>query len=83
MKAFGWTTWERYLSSAKVQTRTGAASICLKPWDQILPEEGVAERMADAKTLWRTWERYLPLEAAEAAHLLAELNMERPERAPV
>ena len=32
MKAVGWTTWERYLSSAKVQTRTGAASICLKPW---------------------------------------------------
>ena len=49
MKAVGWTTWERDLPSAKVQTRTGAASICLKPWDQILPEEGVAERMADAK----------------------------------
>jgi hypothetical protein len=81
MKAFGWTTWERYLPSAKVQTRTGAASICMKPWDQILPEEGVAEKMADAKTLWRTWERYLPSEAAEAAHLLAGLNLERPERA--
>jgi hypothetical protein len=53
----------------------------MKPWDQILPEEGVAERMADAKTLWRTWERYLPPEAAEAAHLLAGLNVERPERA--
>jgi hypothetical protein len=53
----------------------------MKPWDQILPEEGVAEKMADAKTLWRTWERYLPSEAAEAAHLLAGLKVERPERA--
>jgi len=48
MKAGNWTTWERYLPSAKVETRTGAAKICLKPWDQILPEEGVEERMRSA-----------------------------------
>ena len=83
MKAIGWTTWERYLPAREAQKRTGTLRLCLKPWDQILPEEGVAERMADAKTLWRTWERYLPLEAAEAAHLLAGLKVERPERAPV
>ena len=52
---------------AKVETRTGAAIICLKPWDQILPEEGVEERMRSTEPLWRPWERYLPVEGADAA----------------
>ena len=56
MKARNWTTWERHLPSARVETRTGAATLCLKPWDQILPEEGVKERMGCTEPLWRTWE---------------------------
>jgi hypothetical protein len=72
MKARNWTTWEGYLPSAKAQTRTGTAALCLKPWDQILPEEGVEERMSCIEPHWRTWERYLPLEKADvAAHLLS------------
>lgn len=67
MKAGNWTAWERYLSPAKVETGKGAAIICLKPWDQILPEEGVEERIRSAEPLWRPWERYLPVEGAGTA----------------
>ena len=78
MKAVGWTTWQRYLPSTKLQSRTGTAAICLKPWDHILPEEGVQERLASEKMFWRSWERYITLETDEP--LLARLNVERPER---
>jgi hypothetical protein len=80
MKARNWTTWERYLPSAKVETRTGAAALCLKPWDQILSEEGVEERMAIKEPLWRSWEKYLPVDADAMALQLSE---ERPEKVKV
>jgi hypothetical protein len=81
MKAGNWTTWEEYLPSAKVQTRTEAAVVYMKPWDQILPQEGVEERMASMEPLWRTWERYLPLEKVDTtAHLLSVSGAKRPER---
>jgi hypothetical protein len=84
MKARNWTTWERYLPSAKVETRTGAAALCLKPWDQILPEEGVEERMGSSEPLWRPWEKYLPEERIDAAaHLLSGAGAERPEKVHV
>lgn len=83
MKARNWTTWETYLPSAKVQTRTGAAALCLKPWDQILLEEGIEERMASTEPLWRTWERYLPVEGDASAHLLSGEVAERPEKVHV
>jgi len=82
MKARNWTTWEGYLPSAKVQTRTGTAALCLKPWDQILPEEGVEERMGCKEPVWRTWERYLSLEKADVAtHLLSVSVDEESEKA--
>ncbi len=84
MKAMSWTTWERYMPSAKVQRRTGANTLCLKPWDQILPEEGIEERMRCTEPLWRTWERYLPLERADLpAYLPVGLRAQRPEKVPV
>jgi hypothetical protein len=84
MKAINWTTWDRYLPSAKVETRTEAAVMYMKPWDQILPEEGVEERMASTEQLWRTWERYLPGESADAeTHLLSGAGAERPEKVHV
>ena len=80
MKARNWTTWERYLPSGNAQTRTGTASLCLKPWDQILPEEGVEERMSCTEPLWRTWEKYLILEKADfSAHFLTGSREEQPE----
>ena len=79
MKAVGWTTWERYLPSIKLPSRTGTAALCLKPWDHILPEEGVQERLIGERMFWRSWEKYLPLEKEET--LLARLNIERAERA--
>ena len=81
MKAVGWTTWQIYMPSTKLQSRTGTAALCLKPWDHILPEEGVHERLTGTKMLWSTWEKYLPLEKEEP--LLARLNIERPEKALV
>jgi hypothetical protein len=72
MKARNWTAWERYLPSAKAGTRTGAAALCLQPWDQMLPEEGVQERMASTEPLWRTWERYLHPEEAAAIPMSGE-----------
>lgn len=84
MKAGNWTTWEEYLPSAKVQTRTEAGVVYMKPWDQILPEEGVEERMASREPLWRTWERYLPLVTVDTtAHSLSVSGAKRPERVQV
>jgi len=69
------------LPSAKVETRTGAAALCLKPWDQILSEEGVEERMAIKEPLWRSWEKYLPSEEMNAMAL--PRSEERPEKVKV
>jgi hypothetical protein len=59
MKARNWTTWERYMPASSVGTRTGTAALCMKPWDSVLPEEGVEERMTSREPLWRPWEMYL------------------------
>ena len=53
MKNGDWTTWERYLPLAKVETRTKAAILHLLPWGQILPEEGAPERMGGKEPTWR------------------------------
>ncbi len=66
MKARYWTAWERYMPRATSGAENGTAGLCLQPWDQILPEEGVQERLAMAEPLWRAWETRLP-EAAGAA----------------
>ncbi len=81
MKAVGWTAWQRYTPSIKLQSRTGTAALCLKPWDGILPEEGVQERLTGTKMFWRSWEKFINLEKEEP--LLVRLNVERPERALV
>ena len=81
MKAVGWTTWQIYMPSTKLQSRTGTAALCLKPWDHILPEEGVQYRMLSTRMFWSSWEKYIPLEKEET--LLALLNIERPEKALV
>jgi len=84
MKERNWTTWERYLPSAKANTRTGAAALCLKPWNQILPEEGVEERMGSIEPLWRPWEMHLHSEEADAsARLPLDAGAERPEKVRV
>ena len=83
MKAKSWTTWERYLPSSSVQTMTKTSTLCLKPWDKILPEEGVEERLACREQLWRTWEKYLPLEREIVANLLIGSAEERPEKVKV
>lgn len=57
--------------------------LCLKPWDQILPDEGIEERMAGAKMHWSAWERYLLLEKADGMHLLTELKLEETKKALV
>ncbi|HNX40487.1 MAG TPA: hypothetical protein PKK11_07865 [Methanothrix sp.] len=66
MNARYWTAWERYLPNAAAGTRKGTAGLCLKPWDQILPEEGIEERMSMAEPLWRTWETRPGAEAVGA-----------------
>jgi hypothetical protein len=84
MKARNWTTWEGYLPSANVQRVAGSAKLCLKPWDQILPEEGAEERMSCSEPFWRTWERYLKTEEMDAtASLLSISEIEKPEKVPV
>ena len=79
MKAVGWNTWQRYLPSTKLQSRTGTAALCLEPLDHILPEEGVHENLTGTKMFWRSWDKYLNLEKEEL--LLVRLNMEKPEKA--
>ncbi len=79
MKARSWTTWEKYLPSANVQTKTGSGALCLKPWDRVLPEEDVIDRMGCKEPLWKTWEEYLSLDKADgAANLLSRAREERP-----
>ncbi len=80
MKAGNWTTWEKYLPSANVRTKTSNVALCLKPWDRILPEEDVKDRMSCKEPLWRTWEKYLSLDKADAAaNLLSRIGEERQE----
>ncbi len=83
MKARYWTTWERYLPSVRVQTRKGAAGLCLKPWDQALTEEGIEERMSIREPFWRAWERYLPEKDEPAAQLSWSAGVERREKARI
>jgi hypothetical protein len=75
MKARDWTTWERYLPSAKSQTRTGAAALCLKLGDLALPEEGIEERMSCREPAWRLGER--KPEADLMAQFRAEERIEK------
>jgi hypothetical protein len=80
MNAKTWTTWEKYLPAANVQIRAKAVALCLKPWDQILPEEGIEERM-NSREFWNTWERYLHLERSDTtADVLIDLRVKRPEK---
>jgi hypothetical protein len=67
MKTTTWTTWEKYLPSTIVHTKTRTLALCLKPWDRILAEEGIDERMNSPEQLWRTWEKYLPLANEDVA----------------
>jgi hypothetical protein len=84
MKARNWTTWERYMPAAKVGKRTSTAALCMKPWDQILSEEGVEERMTCKEPLWRPYEMYLyPESANAAAHRPLDAVEEMPEKVRV
>ena len=83
MRAIHWNTWERHLPWARVQTRAGMAGLCMKPWDQILPEEGIVERMNIREPFWRPWEKYLPVGEDAAAHLRWGEEVERRERVQV
>ena len=73
MNARYWTAWERYLPNAFAGTRKGTAGLCLQPWAQILPEEGIAVRMSMVEPLWRTWETRPGAEAVGEIHALAEV----------
>lgn len=80
MNAKTWTTWEKYLPSTNVQIRAMPMALCLKPWDQILPEEGIEERM-NSREFWNTWERYLHLEKGDTtSDALVDLRVKRPEK---
>jgi hypothetical protein len=83
MRARNWTTWERYMPAAKVGTRTGAAALCMKPWDQILPEEGVEERMTCKEPLWRPYEMCLRSESTNPVALPLEAGEEIPDKVRV
>jgi len=60
MKAKGWTTWKGSSPNGGVMTNMEIFKLCMKPWDLILPEEGIDERLKSPEPFWRTWERYLP-----------------------
>ncbi|MDD4652074.1 MAG: hypothetical protein PHQ34_07565 [Methanothrix sp.] len=81
MNATNWTTWERYLPASSSGGSTGLAKLCLKPWDQILPEEGAIERMTATEPLWRPWEKYLAPDDASSS--IGQSGAEMPERALV
>lgn len=83
MMDINWTSWEKYLPLAKVETRTQAAALCMKPWDQILPNDGAEVRMAIKEPPWRTMERYLKVEVASSARSPLWAGDERPEKVPV
>jgi hypothetical protein len=83
MKARNWTTWERHMPASGVGTRTGTATLCMKPWDSILPEEGVEERMISKEPLWRQWEMYLTHNDADVAVGPLGGKEEMPEKVPI
>ncbi|MGV8089779.1 MAG: hypothetical protein ACP5OM_05860 [Methanothrix sp.] len=53
----------------------------MKPWDLILPEEGIDERLNSQEPFWRLQERYLSEKDAANNNLLpARSRIERPEK---
>ncbi len=65
MKARGWTTWKGSSPNAGAIMKTEMFRLCMKPWDLILPEEGIEERLKSPEPFWRTWERYLSVNNVE------------------
>jgi hypothetical protein len=51
----------------------------MKPWDQILPEEGVEERMICKEPLWRPYETLLRPESIDTAAWPLDAGEEIPE----
>jgi len=53
----------------------------MKPWDLILPEEGIDERLRSPEPFWRLQERYLSEKDAANTNLLpARSRIERPDK---
>ena len=53
----------------------------MKPWDLILPEEGIEEKLKSPEPFWRTWEKYLPGNSVENTFFLpSESVAEIPEK---
>ena len=81
MKAKGWTTWKGSSPNSGAVMKTEIFRLCMKPWDLILPEEGIEERLKSPEPFWRTWERYLPGNSTEdTAFLPSESRAEIPEK---
>jgi len=60
---------------------TNIFRLCMKPWDLILPEEGIDERLNSQEPFWRLQERYLSEKDAANNNLLpARSRIERPEK---
>lgn len=81
MKAKGWTTWKGSSPNGGAMMKTEIFRLCMKPWDLILPEEGIEERLKSPEPFWRAWERYLPGNSAEnIVFLPSESRAEIPEK---
>ena len=81
MKARGWTTWAGYSPTASATTNTNIFRLCMKPWDLILPEEGIDERLRSPEPFWRLQERYLSEKDAANINLLpARSRIDRPDK---
>lgn len=81
MRAKGWSTWAEYPPKASTTIKIEIFKLCMKPWDLILPEEGIEERLKSPEPFWRTWERYLPGNSVEnTVFLPSESGAEIPEK---
>ena len=81
MRARGWTTWAGYSPKASAMMNTNIFRLCMKPWDLILPEEGIDERLRSPEPFWRLQERYLSEKDAAIINLLpARSRIERPDK---
>ena len=79
MKAKGWSTWAEYSPKASTTMKTEIFRLCMKPWDLILPEEGIEERLKNPEPFWRPQGRYQE-EGANKNLLPSRSRAERPEK---
>ncbi|HOT06195.1 MAG TPA: hypothetical protein PLI05_00330 [Methanotrichaceae archaeon] len=57
LKAVYWHPWDSSATSKDRSSWKSMIQLRMKPWDQILPEDGFKERMGGTEPLWRPWYR--------------------------